>query len=137
MHACMHVCLSHCGAATEPMWVLAGAVSAHLRVSKRHCVTRCGALWAYDGRLQEVYTLHDGPPYANGDLHIGHALNKILKDFINRWAPRLTPSYDAVGNSSVQSVMLASDQDSCETSMCNSQRKAACSWDLHDARLSR
>jgi isoleucyl-tRNA synthetase len=28
--------------------------------------------------------LHDGPPYANGDLHCGHALNKILKDFINR-----------------------------------------------------
>lgn len=32
----------------------------------------------------EKFTLHDGPPYANGDLHIGHALNKILKDFINR-----------------------------------------------------
>lgn len=30
------------------------------------------------------YVLHDGPPYANGDLHIGHALNKLLKDFINR-----------------------------------------------------
>lgn len=28
--------------------------------------------------------MHDGPPYANGDLHIGHALNKLLKDFINR-----------------------------------------------------
>ena len=28
--------------------------------------------------------MHDGPPYANGDLHCGHALNKILKDFINR-----------------------------------------------------
>lgn len=27
---------------------------------------------------------HDGPPYANGDLHLGHALNKIVKDFINR-----------------------------------------------------
>jgi len=32
----------------------------------------------------ERYILHDGPPYANGDLHIGHALNKLLKDFINR-----------------------------------------------------
>ncbi len=32
---------------------------------------------------REFY-LHDGPPYANGDLHIGHALNKILKDFIIR-----------------------------------------------------
>ena len=30
----------------------------------------------------ETYPLHDGPPYADGDLHIGHALNKILKDFI-------------------------------------------------------
>lgn len=26
------------------------------------------------------YTLHDGPPYANGNIHLGHALNKILKD---------------------------------------------------------
>ena len=31
-----------------------------------------------------VFILHDGPPYANGNLHIGHALNKILKDVINR-----------------------------------------------------
>ncbi|WP_152044640.1 isoleucine--tRNA ligase [Aureimonas psammosilenae] len=30
------------------------------------------------------YVLHDGPPYANGHLHIGHALNKVLKDVINR-----------------------------------------------------
>ena len=30
------------------------------------------------------FTLHDGPPYANGQLHIGHALNKILKDVVNR-----------------------------------------------------
>lgn len=31
------------------------------------------------------FILHDGPPYANGDLHAGHALNKILKDFITRY----------------------------------------------------
>lgn len=31
------------------------------------------------------YILHDGPPYANGDIHLGHALNKILKDFIIRY----------------------------------------------------
>lgn len=31
------------------------------------------------------FFLHDGPPYANGDIHIGHALNKILKDFIVRF----------------------------------------------------
>ena len=40
------------------------------------------------GRLREfrkdapLYTLHDGPPYANGNIHLGTALNKILKDFV-------------------------------------------------------
>ncbi|PCF44698.1 isoleucine--tRNA ligase [Staphylococcus delphini] len=34
---------------------------------------------------QPSFILHDGPPYANGSLHMGHALNKILKDFINRY----------------------------------------------------
>jgi len=32
-----------------------------------------------------TFILHDGPPYANGAIHIGHALNKILKDFIVRY----------------------------------------------------
>ncbi|TAL80091.1 MAG: isoleucine--tRNA ligase [Beijerinckiaceae bacterium] len=42
------------------------------------------------GRLREVaagrpkFVLHDGPPYANGNIHIGHALNKILKDLVAR-----------------------------------------------------
>ena len=35
---------------------------------------------ACDGR--PLYVLHDGPPYANGEIHIGHAVNKILKDII-------------------------------------------------------
>ncbi len=39
------------------------------------------------------FILHDGPPYANGDLHIGHALNKIHKDVINR--ARQMAGYDA------------------------------------------
>ena len=44
----------------------------------------------YNLRLEEnkgkrEYTLHDGPPYANGEIHLGHALNKILKDFIVRY----------------------------------------------------
>src|SRR5262245_10914732 len=34
------------------------------------------------GKGRPVYVLHDGPPYANGRIHIGHALNKILKDII-------------------------------------------------------
>nr|XP_019012976.1 isoleucine-tRNA ligase [Kwoniella pini CBS 10737]OCF51757.1 isoleucine-tRNA ligase [Kwoniella pini CBS 10737] len=32
-----------------------------------------------------LFVLHDGPPYANGNLHMGHALNKVLKDIINRY----------------------------------------------------
>jgi len=42
---------------------------------------------------RESFVLHDGPPYANGNLHIGHALNKILKDVINRAAQMA--GYDA------------------------------------------
>jgi isoleucyl-tRNA synthetase len=34
------------------------------------------------GAGKPLYVLHDGPPYANGHIHIGHALNKILKDFV-------------------------------------------------------
>ncbi|MGF7162349.1 isoleucyl-tRNA synthetase [Rhodoligotrophos appendicifer] len=37
-----------------------------------------------DARGRTKYLLHDGPPYANGNLHIGHALNKILKDVVTR-----------------------------------------------------
>ncbi|GAB2553448.1 isoleucine--tRNA ligase [Gracilibacillus alcaliphilus] len=32
-----------------------------------------------------LFILHDGPPYANGDIHMGHALNKVLKDFIIKY----------------------------------------------------
>ena len=52
---------------------------------------------------QPNFTLHDGPPYANGHLHIGHALNKILKDVINRahrmagFAVRYVPGWDCHG----------------------------------------
>ena len=36
------------------------------------------------GRDRPRFVLHDGPPYANGNIHIGHALNKILKDVVTR-----------------------------------------------------
>lgn len=51
----------------------------------------------------DLFVLHDGPPYANGPLHIGHALNKILKDFINRYQMlcgkkvRYVPGWDCHG----------------------------------------
>ena len=48
-----------------------------------------GAVEGEDEKLaavrERLFVLHDGPPYANGDLHLGHALNKILKDFVNRF----------------------------------------------------
>ena len=37
-----------------------------------------------DAKDRAPFILHDGPPYANGHLHIGHALNKILKDVVTR-----------------------------------------------------
>jgi isoleucyl-tRNA synthetase len=49
------------------------------------------------------FTLHDGPPYANGNIHIGHALNKVLKDIIikhnyfNGKSVRFTPGWDCHG----------------------------------------
>ena len=36
-------------------------------------------------RGAEAFILHDGPPYPNGDIHLGHALNKILKDLIVKY----------------------------------------------------
>ncbi len=49
------------------------------------------------------FTLHDGPPYANGNIHIGHALNKVLKDIIIKYhyfngkSTRFTPGWDCHG----------------------------------------
>ncbi|KZT10283.1 isoleucyl-tRNA synthetase [Laetiporus sulphureus 93-53] len=41
--------------------------------------------WQWENAKGPLFVFHDGPPYANGELHIGHALNKILKDIINRY----------------------------------------------------
>ncbi|MGB4782692.1 isoleucine--tRNA ligase, partial [Candidatus Methylomirabilis sp.] len=62
-------------------------MKADLPVLEPSILTRWEALDLY-GRLREVradrqaWILHDGPPYANGHIHIGHALNKILKDIV-------------------------------------------------------
>lgn len=70
------------------------------------------ALWneqdLYNKRLEKnkdnkPYVLHDGPPYANGNIHIGHALNKVLKDFVLRYKSmrgfytRYVPGWDTHG----------------------------------------
>jgi len=65
----------------------------------------------------EMFTLHDGPPYANGDLHIGHALNKILKDFVNRYQMmkgkqvRYVPGWDCHGLPIELKVLQSMDAD--------------------------
>lgn len=51
----------------------------------------------------QSFTLHDGPPYANGNIHVGHALNKIVKDimvkqnYFNGKSVRFTPGWDCHG----------------------------------------
>jgi isoleucyl-tRNA synthetase len=56
-----------------------------------------------DNNPGELFVIHDGPPYANGDLHVGHALNKILKDIINKYQTlqgrkvRFVPGWDCHG----------------------------------------
>ena len=61
----------------------AGAVKTEPKIQKFWTDTNIyERLW--EKAPNQAFTLHDGPPYANGDLHIGHALNKILKDKIKR-----------------------------------------------------
>jgi len=56
-----------------------------------------------DGASRPKFVLHDGPPYANGNLHIGHALNNILKDMVVRskqmtgWDCDFVPGWDCHG----------------------------------------
>ncbi|QBE67980.1 isoleucine--tRNA ligase [Synechococcus sp. WH 8101] len=64
-----------------------------------------------------VFTLHDGPPYANGALHMGHALNKVLKDIINKHRlmqgrqVRFVPGWDCHGLPIELKVLQAMDQE--------------------------
>jgi isoleucyl-tRNA synthetase len=79
--------------------------------------------WNIYAKVQErtkgrpTFILHDGPPYANGDIHIGHALNKILKDFIVRYksmagfhAPYV-PGWDTHGLPIEQAIINAQGLD--------------------------
>ena len=64
-----------------------------------------------------VFTLHDGPPYANGALHMGHALNKVLKDIINKHRlmqgrkVRFVPGWDCHGLPIELKVLQAMSQE--------------------------
>ncbi|KAL3469355.1 tRNA synthetases class I-domain-containing protein [Aspergillus californicus] len=50
----------------------------------KRCTDDLYAWQRHERPANRPFVLHDGPPYANGDLHVGHALNKILKDIICR-----------------------------------------------------
>jgi isoleucyl-tRNA synthetase len=75
----------------EPAWTQAWQDQGVYRRIRAHCQGR--PLWV----------LHDGPPYANGDIHIGHAVNKILKDIIVKsrnmagFDARYVPGWDCHG----------------------------------------
>src|SRR5690625_7693698 len=79
---------------TKPNWkdtVLLPKTEFPMRASLAKREPDAIAAWKDAGLYQRLvekrkngprFVLHDGPPYANGNLHHGHALNKILKDFI-------------------------------------------------------
>lgn len=54
----------------EPNWLADWQANQRYQKLREHCKGR------------PLFILHDGPPYANGDIHIGHAVNKVLKDII-------------------------------------------------------
>ena len=82
-----------------------------MRANARQREPELQAFWAELGLYERLsrenpgppFTLHDGPPYANGALHVGHALNKILKDILNKHAllngrrARFRPGWDCHG----------------------------------------
>lgn len=89
------------------------------------------------------FVLHDGPPYANGELHLGHFLNKSLKDMINRWMilrgrrVKYTPGWDCHGLPiELRAMQLAGSDASDIQSLTPLQiraRAAACAREVVDA----
>ncbi|KAJ2001105.1 isoleucine-tRNA ligase [Coemansia sp. RSA 2322] len=69
--------------------------------------------WQQDNNTGPQFILHDGPPYANGELHIGHFMNKVLKDIVNRYQVMqgrrvlYIPGFDAHGLPIEQKALAA------------------------------
>ncbi len=82
------------------------------------------------------FTLHDGPPYANGDLHMGHALNKVLKDVINKFQilrgrkVRFIPGWDCHGLPIELKVLQNLDQEQRKALTPIKLRKKAATYAL-------
>ena len=73
-------------------------MKANLPLNEPHRLARWTGLRLYEelrkaAKGRSVYLLHDGPPYANGPIHLGHALNKGLKDFVVK--SKTMAGYDA------------------------------------------
>ena len=100
---------------------------------------------------QPPFVLHDGPPYANGDLHMGHFLNKVLKDVVNRWQllngrrVHFVPGWDCHGLPIELKALQTSGADAahqlpalelracaaaCATDAISSQREAFLRWGI-------
>ena len=81
-----------------------------------------------------TFTLHDGPPYANGALHMGHALNKVLKDVINKYQVmqgrqvRYVPGWDCHGLPIELKVLQSMDQEQRRALTPIKLRKKAGGW---------
>lgn len=76
----------------------------------------------------DAFVLHDGPPYANGKVHMGHALNKVLKDVANRAAEkpgRFVPGFDCHGLPTEMKV-LQSLTDAERESLTPAQLRQMC-----------
>lgn len=75
------------------------------------------------------FVLHDGPPYANGKIHIGHALNKTLKDIIVRYKymagymANYVPGWDTHGLPIEYAVLKDSGEDRANMSVLELRRK--------------
>ena len=86
------------------------------------------------GNQGPTFTLHDGPPYANGPLHMGHALNKVLKDVINKYQilrgrrVRYIPGWDCHGLPIELKVLQSMDQDQRRTLTPIKLRKKAAAY---------
>jgi isoleucyl-tRNA synthetase len=102
----------------EPQWVAAW------QESKLYERIRAAA----QGRPR--FVLHDGPPYANGDIHIGHAVNKILKDIIVRaktlagFDAPYVPGWDCHGLPIEHQIEIAARQDTCRPTRCSALCRA-------------
>lgn len=95
-------------------------------------------IWASGNILQKMngkkglhgkFTLHDGPPYANGNFHVGHALNKILKDIIIKsknlsgFQTEMVPGWDCHGLPIEVQVLKNLDKKAASTSPAELRQK--------------